>query len=621
MRWFICMINLIAIYQIISVKNALFEELKDSFVSYWFKERRKTTFYKSIIDESIRNFPELDIFLFFQIFSEKFLNDCGFWTINLFCYLINSICLIFLIFFNFSNKYYSLFDYVILFITFFIMYFSLSIYSLIILEKCSEDTKNLIKKLIPSAIIYLDSKYKYETYQLKSFKKNLKKLFEVIANSVNIILDASIKALSFYLKILLNKKIYENFNYSINRKFFSVFFSIYFVCGLMSIILFKILDYCEKRNEKSEGNKVDNDNNKNNNDKEEIEPLKKKDESKVNYFGSISYSYKRNYLKEPINKIKENEDLIKLSDIKKNIEQKFDENKKIKNIINKYNDEKINEITYDRKVRKKIAMNVTELKKFKENIIKTSLKKIFNRKYKFILIYEKEGLISYFWNYIKKNNLLIFMSIYFVYLISSMNFYNIIENNYIEKKKNEFLISNYNKYFLFIFVYGFAIGMLNFFTLMYKNFKKYYIYLMLFVINIFVIKFYLLNLSKNYYNYNKNKIDIKTHIFELFITSNLYSFVIQNSFIEKSGNDFLSINGVFSIIDFIYYIIEFFIIDLIQVNSKTLNIISIILLSLLELFYIILIIIFIIYIFIHNFYCDCNCVDEKKIKNLLKYLF
>ncbi len=37
MRWFICMINLIAIYQIISVKNALFEELKDSFVSYWFK--------------------------------------------------------------------------------------------------------------------------------------------------------------------------------------------------------------------------------------------------------------------------------------------------------------------------------------------------------------------------------------------------------------------------------------------------------------------------------------------------------------------------------------------------------------------------------------------------------
>jgi hypothetical protein len=187
MRWFICMINLIAIYQIISVKNALFEELKDSFVSYWFKERRKKTFYKSIIDESIRNFPELDIFLFFQIFSEKFLNDCGFWTINLICYLINSIGLIFLIFFNFSNKYYSLFDFVILFITFFIMYFSLSIYSLIILEKCSEDTKNLIKKLIPSAIIHLDSKYKYQTYQLKPFKKNLKKLFEVISNSVNII--------------------------------------------------------------------------------------------------------------------------------------------------------------------------------------------------------------------------------------------------------------------------------------------------------------------------------------------------------------------------------------------------------------------------------------------------
>ena len=115
--------------------------------------------------------------------------------------------------------------------------------------------------------------------------------------------------------------------------------------------------------------------------------------------------------------------------------------------------------------------------------------------------------------------------------------------------------------------------MLNFYTLKYKNIQKYYIYLMLFLINIFVIKFYLLNLSKNFYSYSKKNIDIKTHIFELFISSNLYSFIIQNSFIEKSGNDFLSINGVFSIIDFIYYFIEFLFIYLIQVNSKTLNII------------------------------------------------
>ena len=196
-----------------------------------------------------------------------------------------------------------------------------------------------------------------------------------------------------------------------------------------------ILGCCDKRNEKSNGNKEDNDNNKDNSDKEEIEVLKKNDESNVNYFGSISYSHKRNYLKESKNKIKENEDLIKLSDIKNKIEQNFNENKKINKIINKYNVEKIEEIENDKELREKIKMNDDELKVIKKNVIETSLNKIFNRKYEFNLVYQKEGLVSYFCNYVKKNNLFIFMLIYFIYLISSMNFYNIIENDYIEKKR------------------------------------------------------------------------------------------------------------------------------------------------------------------------------------------
>ena len=163
--------------------------------------------------------------------------------------------------------------------------------------------------------------------------------------------------------------------------------------------------------------------------------------------------------------------------------------------------------------------------------------------------------------------------------------------------------------------------MLNCYSLKYKNFKKYYIYLFLFTINTLLIKFYFLNLSKNYYKSQEKKGDVKTHIFELFIISNLYSFIIQNSFIEKSGNDFLSINGVFSMIDFLYYFCEIIIIDLCKVNSKVLNIISISLLLLLELFYIIVVIIFIIYICKYSLNIDCSCVDKKKINKILKYLF
>lgn len=129
-RWIFCMINLLAIYQIINVKNALFDEIKDIIISYIFREKRSKTFYERLINESIRNFPELEIFLIFQIFSEKISNELGFLKTNLFCYIINSVILICLIFFNISidlNKYYSIFDFFILFILFAILYFSLSV--------------------------------------------------------------------------------------------------------------------------------------------------------------------------------------------------------------------------------------------------------------------------------------------------------------------------------------------------------------------------------------------------------------------------------------------------------------------------------------------------------------
>ena len=101
----------------------------------------------------------------------------------------------------------------------------------------------------------------------------------------------------------------------------------------------------------------------------------------------------------------------------------------------------------------------------------------------------------------------------------------------------------------------------------------------------------------------------------MFILSNLYSFIIQNSFIEEEGNNFLSINAIFSIFDFLYFIFEFIIIDLTKVNNNNiLNIISFIISLLVEIFLLILIIILLASFF------RCKCVNQKKIEKFLKYL-
>ena len=197
-----------------------------------------------------------------------------------------------------------------------------------------------------------------------------------------------------------------------------------------------------------------------------------------------------------------------------------------------------------------------------------------------------------------------------------MNFYNIVENSYIEKKQTEFLISKYNIYLLLIFIYGFIIGSYNLYSINSINEKKYYIYLILFVNNINFVIFYMLNLFKNYYKFYKKKNNVKSTIFELFISANVYSFVIQNSFIVKEGNDFLSINSIFSILDFLHFIFEFIIIDLIKESEKKtfiLNIISFIVSLSVQIILLSIITIFLVYFF------NCKCANKKKIENFLKY--
>ena len=222
-----------------------------------------------------------------------------------------------------------------------------------------------------------------------------------------------------------------------------------------------------------------------------------------------------------------------------------------------------------------------------------------------------------------KNKLHVFLILYLIYNLTSMNFYNIIEDKYLEKKNLEFLKSRYYEYLLFIIGIGLIIASVN--LVFYNNmyFRLIYIYMFLLICNCSLIEFYTLKLFKNYYKYNKKKnVNMDFRNIQYFLTANLYSFVIQNIYTEKEGNDYLSINAVSGVIDFFYYVVEFIFYDLVK-NDTVLNIIDYLSFFIscgVGLF--LLIIIFMLMFLFYSFLCGkcCNYCEyiDKKFKNFLR---
>ena len=337
-------------------------------------------------------------------------------------------------------------------------------------------------------------------------------------------------------------------------------------------------------------------------DGEEIELLVKVDESTVNFFGNISQKHKRKKETQKKKLYLNNEFDIKIIDIKEKVQKKD---------INNF----INPLLKDNKITEK------ELNKLKNDALNEALNNIIERKSPFRLVYETEGTIKYLLKFIKRNKLNIFLILYFIYNLTSMNFYNIIEENYLRKKKLEFLKSRYYEYLLIIICVGFLIGIFNFIF----NKNIYYqisiIYIFLLICNFSLINFYALKLFKNYYDYNKKKSDdMDLHIIQLFLYANLYNFIIQNIYIEKEGNDYLSINAIIGVVDFFYIIIEFIIYEMIK-NGKLLNIINYIsffVSSIVELY--LLVICFVLFFLYLG--SDCKCCEnvKKKFKHFLQWL-
>ena len=585
-----CLLNLLSVYQIISIKNTLFDEIIDDIKSSIFQEPREKNFYKRLTDETFRTFPELEIFLVGQFLSKPFLDWLGIKWTNLICYFVNSICLGFLILFyslnnlNDLNKHYTIYDDIILIIIWVFIYISTSISSLVIYDFFLKVPKKFIIE-----------------YCLDSKQEEKKENKDRILNSGLFFFDGLLKAVTYFIKIKLNEYIYKKFDYSINKPLFLFsYFLIYNISGIIPILFMTIMYTIKEKKDKifeKEMKEIEN-----HFDGEEIELLVKVDESTVNFFGNISQKHKRKKETQKKKLYLNNEFDIKIIDIKEKVQKKD---------INNF----INPLLKDNKITEK------ELNKLKNDALNEALNNIIERKSPFRLVYETEGTIKYLLKFIKRNKLNIFLILYFIYNLTSMNFYNIIEENYLRKKKLEFLKSRYYEYLLIIICVGFLIGIFNFIF----NKNIYYqisiIYIFLLICNFSLINFYALKLFKNYYDYNKKKSDdMDLHIIQLFLYANLYNFIIQNIYIEKEGNDYLSINAIIGVVDFFYIIIEFIIYEMIK-NGKLLNIINYIsffVSSIVELY--LLVICFVLFFLYLG--SDCKCCEnvKKKFKHFLQWL-
>ena len=686
-----CILNLLSIYQIISIKNALFDEIKEDMKSSVYSEPRGKHFYLRIIDDTFRILPELDIFLVGQILSEYCKEKFGFNLVNITCFSGNSICLGFLIIYysliNLKikdlNIHYSTSDYIILILIWFIMYLCTSITSLFIFNKCLDYTKIILRFIFIKKCENSEDDEDEDDdddddddeevdknspeYKEKKFTEgiNASKKFNIrFVESLIFVFDASLKALSYYIKIVLNKIIYRNLDYLNNKwLFLFYYFLIYFICGIISILYFMALDYCE------------NNNNNNNNNNEEIELLIKADESSINFFGNISYKYKRIKKTEKKNEYINNKFDINLIEIKNNVKNNI-KNTKIINQLEKYkntliklkktekikkNEEmvkkfddiinqlekykniqtesdkidkiikkiKIFESSENQNIQTKIDLNnlieeylnkLNEIEKIKEATLNEAINNIIKRKSPFQLVYVKEGICSYLWNFIKKNKLFFFLFLYLFFNIISMNFYNIIEENYLEKKNIEFLSSKHIKYLGSIFLFSILIMFSNLLIITVKYYRLIHIYIYLLGINANLIRFYHINLFKKYYNFKKKKNDMDVKQYELFLTSNLFGFLLQNIYAEKDGNDYLTINGVVAVFDFIYFIIEY-LVDLFC-GDKCLNNLNYV--SYYGSWTVEIIIFFIVIILIINYCideCKCGCGKFTKYPKCLKKFF
>jgi hypothetical protein len=120
-------LNLLSIYHIFSLMDALIEEFKDSFSIIILKRKREYSFYQHLKIQSYRVIPELDIMLFSSIIGDYFLNAFSLFFTFIFFYIVILLLLFLSSFFHYNkgeklNDHYTASEISILFILFFFFF-------------------------------------------------------------------------------------------------------------------------------------------------------------------------------------------------------------------------------------------------------------------------------------------------------------------------------------------------------------------------------------------------------------------------------------------------------------------------------------------------------------------
>ena len=226
-------LNLLSIYHIFSLMDALIEEFKDSFSKIILKRKREYSFYQHLKIKSYRVIPELDIMLVSSIIGDYFINAFSLFFTFVFFYII-IILLIFLSSFFHYHKSDKLDDdytaseisiLISLFLFFYIFVGAISMLS--------------VKQFIEG----------YNKFIVKKYGKKYKNKFNLIILSITC-------SSSIILKMVINKIFVINiFNHSIESNHYLISFGgIFVVIYGFSFIFLYFYQLAFKGNEKKKMN-------------------------------------------------------------------------------------------------------------------------------------------------------------------------------------------------------------------------------------------------------------------------------------------------------------------------------------------------------------------------------
>ena len=222
-------LNLLSIYHIFSLMDALIEEFKDFFSIIILKRKREYSFYQHLKIKSYKVIPELDIMLLSSIIGDYFINAFSLCFTFIFFYIIILLLIFLSSFFHYHkgdklNNEYTASEISILFLLFFFFYIFVGSISMLSVKQFIEG---------------------YNKFIIKQYGKKYKNKFNLIILSITC-------SLAIILKMIINKIfITKIFKESIESNYYLISFGgIFLIIYGFSFIFLYFYQLSFKGNEK-----------------------------------------------------------------------------------------------------------------------------------------------------------------------------------------------------------------------------------------------------------------------------------------------------------------------------------------------------------------------------------